>query len=152
MRHGSSGSLAELSEGRACYGEPFDTANGKRETVMPDRSKRAKAQSKKTRRSGPTRPAVKRAPEHGLAKSKAAPREVRKTASAAPKFRKGTKQGMLVELLRRSEGATIDQIADATGWQHHTVRGAISDALKKKLGLAVTSEKPEKGKRIYRII
>ena len=48
-----------------------------------------------------------------------------------------TKQGLMIELLRRPEGATVEQIAAATGWQHHTIRGAISGALKKKLGLTV---------------
>jgi hypothetical protein len=43
----------------------------------------------------------------------------------------------MIELLRRPEGATVEQIAEATGWQHHTIRGAISGALKKKLGLTV---------------
>jgi Protein of unknown function (DUF3489) len=43
----------------------------------------------------------------------------------------------LIELLKRTEGATVEQIAAATGWQHHTIRGAISGALKKKLGLTV---------------
>jgi hypothetical protein len=43
----------------------------------------------------------------------------------------------MIDLLKRPEGATIEQIAAATGWQNHTVRGAISGALKKKLGLAV---------------
>jgi len=43
----------------------------------------------------------------------------------------------MIEMLKRPEGATVEQIAAATGWQHHTIRGAISGALKKKLGLAV---------------
>ena len=43
----------------------------------------------------------------------------------------------MIELLKRPEGATVEQIADAAGWQHHTVRGAISGALKKKLVLTV---------------
>ena len=41
----------------------------------------------------------------------------------------------MIEMLKRPEGATVEQIAAATGWQHHTIRGAISGALKKKLGL-----------------
>ena len=41
----------------------------------------------------------------------------------------------MIELLKRPEGATVEQIAEATGWQKHTIRGAISGALKKKLGL-----------------
>ena len=57
----------------------------------------------------------------------------------------------MIEMLRRSEGATVDQIMDATGWQRHSVRGAIAGALKKKLGLAVTSEKVEDRGRVYRV-
>jgi hypothetical protein len=43
----------------------------------------------------------------------------------------------MIELLKRPEGATVEQIAAAIGWQHHTIRGAISGALKKKLRLTV---------------
>jgi hypothetical protein len=70
---------------------------------------------------------------------------------APHKPRKGTKQAALIDMLRRKEGATIDQVVEATGWQRHTVRGAISGALKKKLGLTVSSEKIEVGERVYRI-
>ena len=51
--------------------------------------------------------------------------------------RAGTKQALVIDLLKRPEGATVEQIAAAIGWQHHTIRGAISGALKKKLGLNV---------------
>jgi Protein of unknown function (DUF3489) len=54
-----------------------------------------------------------------------------------PMPRAGTKQALMIEMLTRPEGATVDQIAEATGWQRHTIRGAISGALKKKLGLTV---------------
>ena len=67
------------------------------------------------------------------------------------KVRAGTKQAMLIEMLRAPEGATIEEIVAATGWQPHTVRGAIAGALKKKLGLEVTSEKVESRGRVYRI-
>ena len=63
----------------------------------------------------------------------------------------GTKQEQLIAMLRRKEGATIAQIVAATGWQPHTVRGAFAGALKKKLGLTVTSEKVEGGSRVYRL-
>jgi Protein of unknown function (DUF3489) len=51
--------------------------------------------------------------------------------------RAGTKQALMIALLNRPDGATVEQIAAATGWQHHTIRGAISGALKKRLGLTV---------------
>ena len=69
-----------------------------------------------------------------------------------PAFRPGTKQAMLIDLLKREKGATIDDAVVATGWQAHSVRGAISGALKKKLGLTVTSDKVEKRGRVYRIV
>ena len=56
-----------------------------------------------------------------------------KSTKAAPADkhtpRAGTKQAKLIELLKRPEGATVEQIAEATGWQKHTIRGAISGAL-----------------------
>jgi hypothetical protein len=54
-----------------------------------------------------------------------------------PSPRAGTKQAQMIDLLKRPEGATVEQIAAATGWQKHTIRGAISGTLKKKLGLLV---------------
>ena len=72
-------------------------------------------------------------------------------ANGAAKARAGTKQALVVEMLRRPEGATVDQIMEATGWQRHTVRGAFAGALKKKLGLTVTSEKVEGRGRVYRV-
>jgi hypothetical protein len=63
----------------------------------------------------------------------------------------GTKQAVLIELLTRAEGATLPQMTEATGWQVHTVRGAMAGALKKKLGLEITSEKQTGADRIYRI-
>jgi hypothetical protein len=54
-----------------------------------------------------------------------------------PTPRTGTKQAQMIELLKRPEGATVEQIAAATGWQHHTIRGAISGALKRKLRLTI---------------
>ena len=75
-------------------------------------------------------------PARSKAKAKAA--KPGKTAPAGkPTPRAGTKQALMIELLKRPEGATVEQIAAATGWQHHTIRGAISGALKKKLGLTV---------------
>ena len=66
-------------------------------------------------------------------------------------IRKGTKQALLIEMLQRPEGASIAEIVAATSWQAHTARGAISGALKKKLGLPISSEKhPERG-TVYKL-
>ncbi|MFP7572297.1 DUF3489 domain-containing protein [Marivita sp. S2033] len=64
-------------------------------------------------------------------------------------LRAGTKQALLIEMLRAKGGATIDEIVAETGWQPHTVRGAFAGALKKKLGLEVKSEKVENRGRVY---
>jgi hypothetical protein len=60
------------------------------------------------------------------------------------------KLGKVVELLRRPEGATVEAMSAATGWQIHSVRGAMSGALKKKHGFNILSEKTDAG-RSYRI-
>jgi hypothetical protein len=67
-----------------------------------------------------------------------------------PQPARASKQAEVIALLRRPEGATIDEVRAATGWQPHTVRGVFSGALKKKLGLAVVPTKEERG-RVYRI-
>jgi len=80
------------------------------------------------------------------------PQHARAEAGPAPKARTprtGTKQAKLIEMLRAEGGATIDEIVAATGWKPHTVRGAFAGALKKKLGLEVTSEKIEGRGRVY---
>ena len=61
-----------------------------------------------------------------------------------------SKQDEVIAMLRRPEGATVDEVASATGWQRHTVRGVFSGTLKKKLGLTLASTKEERG-RVYRI-
>ena len=64
--------------------------------------------------------------------------------------RSGTKQEALIEMLRAEGGASIDEIVAATNWAPHSIRGAISGALKKKLGLTITSERVDGRGRVYR--
>ena len=82
----------------------------------------------------------------------------RLTKLEASQTREGSKQALVIEMLKRPEGATIEQISEVTGWQKHTIRGTFSGALKKKLGLTIVSEKiegpagaPGAGQRLYRI-
>jgi hypothetical protein len=67
------------------------------------------------------------------------------------KTREGTKQALIIAMLGRPEGASIAEIAEASGWLHHTIRGMIAGSLRKKLGLAITSTKEDERGRIYRL-
>ena len=78
----------------------------------------------------------------------------RKQASAAGEpaaARDGSKKAVVLELLKRSGGATLQELMTATGWQAHSVRGFISGTLGKKMGLTVASAKTEDGARTYSI-
>ena len=66
--------------------------------------------------------------------------------------RSGTKQETVIAMLRAEGGATIEEIMAATNWASHTTRGFLSGALKKKLGLTITSEKVEGRGRCYMIV
>ena len=61
-----------------------------------------------------------------------------------------SKQAAVIAMLQRPEGATVEEVASAVGWQRHTVRGLFSGTLKKKLGFALASAKEERG-RVYRV-
>lgn len=65
--------------------------------------------------------------------------------------RAGTKQAQIIAMLQRPEGATVAEMVTATGWLAHTVRGSISGALKKKLGLPITAEKVEGRGTVYKL-
>ena len=86
--------------------------------------------------------------------SRAAKAEMGKPAGkskASPPARKAeSKLDRIVALMRRAKGATLADMMAATDWQAHSIRGAISGAIKKKLGLAVLSEKTGET-RFYRI-
>ena len=65
--------------------------------------------------------------------------------------RAGTKQAALIALLQRPEGASVAEAAAMLSWQPHTVRGAISGALKKRLGLTIAAERIDGRGTVYRI-
>ncbi len=116
-----------------------------KEAIMPKPSKSRKESPRaRTAKGTPTRKPAKKARRGAVSKG-AASEKVNGSA------RRGTKQAILIEMLRRPDGATIQQMSAKTGWQAHSVRGAISGALKKKLGLSVTSETVEGRGRVCRI-
>lgn len=85
------------------------------------------------------------------AKAKAEPAPYDTDTAKPVAIRAGTKQAQIIAMLQRPEGATIAEMVEATSWQSHTVRGSISGALKKKLGLPITAEKVEGRGTVYRI-
>ncbi len=87
-----------------------------------------------------------------------APKQQRRRKSAVgsrngtkPASGRQSKQQTCLDLLGRREGATIEDLEQATGWQAHSVRGFLAGAVKKKLGLTLVSEKLDAGPRRYRI-
>jgi len=80
--------------------------------------------------------------------TKANKNQTTKAASA----KSSTKKDIVLELLRRKQGATITDIAKSTDWQNHTVRGFLSGTVTKKMGIPVESSKSDAGERTYRIV
>lgn len=64
-----------------------------------------------------------------------------------PTIRAGTKQALLVDLLRRRNGATVAEIQDATGWQPHTARAGLTGLRKKSFEVRRTTR--DDGSRAY---
>ncbi|HET6519987.1 MAG TPA: DUF3489 domain-containing protein [Geminicoccaceae bacterium] len=125
----------EVSTGTETDARSPDTA-----PTLVEADKTAEAPAVATDADGAAMPAKsRRAKGKGTATARAAsePGTSGGEPAAEPTPRAGTKQARMIDLLKRPEGATVEQIAAATGWRHHTIRGAISGALKKRLGLTV---------------
>ena len=73
-------------------------------------------------------------------------------ATKTKSTRSGSKAEKVLELMKRKDGATLAEIAKATDWQNHSIRGFVSGHVTKKLGLKVESTKSESGDRTYRIV
>jgi hypothetical protein len=95
----------------------------------------------------PSRPLKRRTgkPSGGSRETKAKPAK----PSIAP--RRGSKTAKILALLKRPGGASLPQLQKATDWQAHSVRGFLSGAVKKKMGLRVISAKLADGTRAYRV-
>lgn len=75
--------------------------------------------------------AADQAPANVEAKANSTPKVPKSKEPKAPRAREGSKQAHLIGMLRRAKGATINEVVEALEWQPHTVRGAITGALKK---------------------
>jgi Protein of unknown function (DUF3489) len=119
----------------------------KSNSVDDVRSADAVERTKRQRRPKATHKSIQaKAPKQQM-RSKSAVRSRGRIKPAAVK----TKQQVCLDLLSRLDGATVEELQAATGWQQHSVRGFMAGTVKKKLGLTLISEKPDAGRRRYRI-
>ncbi len=77
--------------------------------------------------------------------------DLQKLEATPPTIRPGTKLAAIIDAMHHPGGATIAQMMAGTGWQAHTIRGAISGMVRKRLGYQVVTEKMVDGQRAYRI-
>jgi len=70
---------------------------------------------------------------------------------AAKTAREGSKTAKVLEALRRSGGATLNELMKTTGWQAHSVRGFLSRKVGKDMGLKLRSTKTKEGERSYSV-
>ena len=132
------------------------TNQRRRQTAAASAASQEQKPEKKPK-AAPQKPRV--APAKGKSGKKATPAKRAPKAPKAAKVakgerkpgaaREGSKSAKVLDLLRRPDGATLKEIMKATGWQPHSVRGFISGALGKKMGLTVESTKREDGERVY---
>ena len=126
-------------------------------STKTSKAKKAAPKGQKAAKKAETNlPATKR-----NAVAKAAKKAAKKEAKAKPVSKKadrptdgqpreGSKKQIVLDMMRRKNGATLAEIAKATEWQNHSIRGFISIAAKKQ-GLKIESTKNEAGERTYRI-
>ena len=119
-----------------------------------------KASSKKGASQKKGAPKGQKAAKKAAKPAKATPKKQAKEKVASKKAakvkeakvpREFSKKSIVLDLLRRKDGATMAEIAKSTGWQNHSIRGFISGTLTKKMDLPVESLKNEAGERTYRI-
>jgi hypothetical protein len=100
-----------------------------------------------TQAAAPANAPPKPKPTRKTVRPKKAGKRGAKTATA----RRGSKTAKILDLLKRSSGASLKELTKATGWQPHSVRGFLSGSLKKKMRLRVDSFQRDDQERAYRI-
>ena len=123
--------------------------------VAPEKATSKKGASKKG--GAPKAKKAKSTGKKAPAAKPAAKKEAKPATKKAAKVKEAkvprefSKKAIVLDLLRRPKGATLAEIAKATDWQNHSIRGFISGNLTKKMGLTVESTKNEAGERTYRV-
>jgi hypothetical protein len=85
----------------------------------------------------------------GLNRSRSQRRAASRKASRPKERRQRTKQNLVLQMLRRPSGVSIDDIVSKTAWQPHSVRSFLSGVVRKKLKLQLISELGKDGVRRY---
>jgi hypothetical protein len=122
----------------------------KNKTARPAARKQSLTKMPKAKKTV-SKPAAKKDAKPAASKkaSKATTKKEAKPTNKDRVPREFSKKNIVLDLLRRKDGATMAEIAKATDWQRHSIRGFISGNLTKKMGLAVESSKNEAGERLY---
>jgi len=94
---------------------------------------------------------VKKMDSHDDLTKREATHAIQKLEATSRTIRSSTKLAAIIDAMRHPGGATIAQMMAGTGWQAHSVRGAISGMVRKRLGYEVITEKGADGQRAYRI-
>ena len=123
-------------------------------TVAPEQASSKKRATQKTgaptgqkkAKSGKTKPAVTKK------SAKSSKKAGKGKAAKATRPRAESKGAKILAMISRPKGATLTEIMKATDWQAHSVRGFISGALGKKMGLKVESVRREDGERVYTLV
>ena len=133
--------MSDIQADMATTGQPAPAEEPKAAKTTPAAAHRphvAPTKAKSAKKASPAKTAAKR------------PKSA-KSSRKANASRPGSKTAKVIGLLKRSGGATLKELTKATGWQAHSVRGFLSGALGKKMGMTVTSTKPEEGERRYSV-
>ena len=117
-------------------------------TEKPELPKKARVAAPKPR----VRPAKAKSANKTTPAKKGAKAAHKAAAATADRVRQGSKTAKVLELVKRSGGATLKHIMKATDWQAHSVRGFLSGTLGKKMGLKIVSSKTNDGERVYSLV
>jgi cell division septation protein DedD len=121
----------------------------KRKPLPPSSSKSSSTKSSSAKSPAAKQPRAATGQRSRAAASKPAVKKAKAVPIASPE---GTsKQAQLIALLRSAAGASMADMMALTGWQSHTVRGMLSGALRKRLGLDVQCQRVD-GVHLYRIV
>jgi len=144
---------ASLPTPRTNGAETMSTLSIKSRNTKSAAPKKGSAQSKTAPRRKVTSPAANAKKPTRSVESKAERVAAAKTPVKIdqPQVERVTKQERVLTLLSQPNGASIEEMMQATDWQQHSVRGFLAGTVKKKLGFSLTSVKPNDGVRRYRI-